>query len=123
MKVLERIMDDHVDSLFNPEMISSSQHVNKKGKPNKTALHDVVSTIKSSLEHGQQALTAFLYIKGAFTLAPCYRGIRCHHMLDKKFAKILSYLLFSWYQHRYEKFVDENSPRRSHVSTTMASCP
>lgn len=66
MKVLERILDEYIRGLFNPSLISPSQHAYIKGKSTETALHEVVRTIESSLEHNQYTLAAFLDIEGAF---------------------------------------------------------
>ncbi|KMQ87436.1 reverse transcriptase [Lasius niger] len=66
LKVMERIIDNYIRSLFSVDMISKNQHAYMKGKSTDTALHEVVRTIESSNQHSQHTLAAFLDIEGAF---------------------------------------------------------
>lgn len=66
LKIMEKILDLHIRSIFNRDIICETQHAYVKGKSVDTALHDLVGRIESSLHYGQYTLAAFLDIEGAF---------------------------------------------------------
>lgn len=66
LKTMEKILDVYIRGLFQSNTISNTQHAYVKGKSVDTALHELVSKIESSTQHGQYTLAAFLDIEGAF---------------------------------------------------------
>ncbi len=82
LKVFERILDVHIRGHFRKELIFESQNSYIKGKSTETALHEVVRTIDTSLEHSQFTLAAFLDIEGAFNNVKVEAIIRSLKRLD-----------------------------------------
>lgn len=66
LKILERILDFSIRSLFTVDKISKSQHAYLKGRSVETALHEVVKEAEKAIHHKQYSLAAFLDIEGAF---------------------------------------------------------
>ena len=70
LKVLERILDQQIRTLFNCSNISKMQHAYLKGKSVETALHELVKEAEKSIHQSQYSLVAntFWILKGLLTM-------------------------------------------------------
>lgn len=71
LKTLEKILDFHIRTeILNTSPLQITQHAYMAGKSTETAVYQLVSSIKNSLENKEIALCVFLDIEGAFDNTP-----------------------------------------------------
>ena len=66
LETLERLIELHLKSMLNPNMLSKAQHDYCKGKSTETALHSLASQIERSFSTTELTLCAILNVEAAF---------------------------------------------------------